>query len=208
MNIKTLEVDGIGPAIHAMRNPMDSWSKSDTIRGMIGPKDRELSERLAKAGSEHAKHLRFIQVWAEVIGPRYWLTELDTYRMGVEKLSCSTMHKLMARPLTLEDFEHERGAEDLLTNIIISLNGRMENYKALLEAKQNDEAKQVWREIIQLLPQSYLQRRTFMFSYAALRNIIKQRTGHKLKEWAFFIDWCRTLPESWMLFDGDEFNIG
>lgn len=208
MEIKTLEVDGIGPAIHCMRNPMDSWAKSDTRQGRIGPKDRELSEKLAKAGPEHAKHLRFIQVWVEITAPRYWLTELDTYRMGVEKLSCSTMHKLMSRHIELNDFEHEEGASQLLNNVIESLNERMDNYKVLLEAGQTDHAKEVWREIIQLLPQSYLQRRTYMFSYAALRNIVRQRTGHKLKEWAFFIDWCRTLPESWMIFDGEEFNIG
>ena len=208
MNIKTLEVDGIGPAVHAMRNPMDSWSKSDTRQGRIGLKDRELSEKLAKAGPEHAKHLRFIQAWVEITAPRYWLTELDTYRMGVEKLSCSTMHKLMSRHITLEDFEHELGCEEPLNMLIGLLNGRMDNYKALMEKGKTDEAKVIWREIIQLLPQSYLQRRTYMFSYAALRNIICQRTGHKLKEWANFIDWCRTLPESWMLFDGEEFDIG
>lgn len=204
MKIKTLQVDGIGPAIHAMRNPMDSWDRSDTKQGSVGEKDRQLSEKLAKAGPEHAKHLRMIQVWAEIEAPRYWWTEFDTYRAGVEKLSCSTMHRLMARPLTIDDFEHDSLNEDYAKIMLESINNSMEVYRF---TNDPEKKKEVWRGIIQALPQSYIQRRTVMMSYAALRNIIKQRKGHKLKEWAQLTNWARTLPESWMLFEGDEYDL-
>ena len=99
IKIRTLEVAGIGPAIHAMRNPYDSWEKSDTHQGKIGDKDRELSDKLSTAGTEHCKHLRMCMVWAEIEkAPIYWWKEFDTYRMGVEKLSCSTMHTIMKKP--------------------------------------------------------------------------------------------------------------
>jgi len=199
MRIKTLEVDGIGPALHAMRNPMDSWDRSDTIVGKIGQKDKELSVKLANAGSEHAKHLRMIMVWAEIWAPRFWWNEFDTYRAGVEKLSCSTMHKLTSRALTFEDFETENGLEpEEIEPVVDILNGWITQYTLETEP---DAKKKVWRKIIQFLPQSYIQRRTVMMSYAALRNIIHQRENHKLNEWHQFIDWVHTLPESWMLFE-------
>ena len=214
MIIKTIQVAGIEPALEAMRNPMDSWEKSDsTFRHdywrfdvnepvyHIGKVDKELSEKLQNAGPEHCKHLRMIMVWATISAPRYWWTEFDTYRIGVEKESCSTMHKLMSRPLKLSDFEHDEEYAPALEGIINSINGRMENYKELKNEGCDLEAKEVWREIIQLLPQSYLQRRTVMMSYAALRNIVRQRAGHKLYEWAWFIAWAKDLPESWMIFD-------
>ena len=201
MKIKTLEVAGIGPAIHAMRNPMDSWEKSDTVHGQIGPKDTELSERLAKAGAEHAKHLRLIQVWAEVWAPRYWWIEFDTYRAGVEKLSCSTMHKLTSRLLTDEDFaqDDDDPARIDLVVTIGDLNRYLSNYKAHLAIDDHEGAEKWWRRLIQALPQSYIQRRTVMMSYAALRNMYRQRAGHKLAEWHIFREWCETLPESWMI---------
>lgn len=111
------------------------------------------------------------------------------------------MHTLTARPLTLDDFEHNEYSEIALSYVIGIINGWMEEYKDLLAQGKNDEAKEVWCAIIQLLPESYLQLRGVQMSYAALRNIIHQRKGHKLGEWKTFIDWCHTLPEEWMLFD-------
>ena len=201
MKIKTLEVEGFGPAIHAMRNPMNSWDRSDTQSGKIGEKDKELSQKLANSGPEHAKHLRMIYVWVEIWAMRPWWNEMDTYRAGVEKVSCSTMHKLMARPLTLEDFEHSPGTRKDIAETITRINWRMQKYNEAKAAGEMETAQRLWREVIELLPQSYIQRRTVCMSYAALRNIIKQREGHKLHEWHQFIDWARTLPESWMLFD-------
>lgn len=197
MKIKTLEVAGIGPAIHAMRNPYDSWDKSDTVHGRVGTKDKELSERLANAGPEHCKHLRMCQVWAEITAPRYWWTQFDTYRHGVEKVSCSTMHRLTARPLTLDDFEETPTGKrsHALDELIKYLNELMDGYNT----KTDDRKLQCWSYLIQMLPQSYLQRRTVMVSYAALRSMYNQRKGHKLKQWQQFRDWCETLPESWMI---------
>lgn len=211
MKIETLRFpDGFAQAIHAMRNPMDSWGNSDSEwdydnvqefyvgKYNIGEKDKELSIRLQKAGPEHCKHLRMIYVWADITAPRYFWNEFDTYRNGVEKVSCSTMHKLMSRPLDTSDFEHDCMNEYFLKQIINSINGSMSAYEL---CKDPDHKKEIWRGIIQALPQSYLQKRTVCMSYAALRNIVRQREGHKLKEWAMFIDWCKSLEESWMIFE-------
>lgn len=215
MKIETLEIAGIYPALHGMRNPMDSWEKSDTIwltqEGPyidnalntkycieIGKIDQDLSSRLQKAGPEHAKHLRMVMVWADIAAPRYWWNEFDTYRAGVEKVSCSTMHRLMARPLEFSDFENDclDDKYNPIGEIIVDINTRMDSWKY---EEDPEEKKAIWRSIIQLLPQSYLQKRTVMMSYAALRNIYRQREGHKLNEWHQFREWVESLPESWMI---------
>ena len=208
MNIVTKEISGVLPAIYGMRNPMDSWDKSDSrwlyhdddskFKYEVGETDKELSVRLQQAGPEHCKHLRMIFVWTDITAPRYWWNEFDTYRAGVEKVSCSTMHKLMARPLTRDDFEHDSVNNDFLDYVIDSLNTSMEAWKF---EHDPEEKKEIWRSIIQALPQSYLQKRTVCMSYAALRNIVKQREGHKLVEWKQFIDWAHTLDNSWMIFE-------
>lgn len=223
MKITTLDVGGMMPAMHAMRNPMNSWDRNDTYmlikkadedventplfalfdpeKVVVGEKDKELSLKLQKAGPEHCKHLRMIVVWADIEAPRYWWQEFDTYRFGVEKVSCSTMHKLTSRKIVEDDFEFERGSGRSWRNIgesVFILNEAIDMYN---EEKDPAEKEQIWRYLIQNLPQSYIQKRTVMMSYAALRNIVKQRKGHKLREWKFFIDWARTLPESWMIFD-------
>lgn len=194
MEIQTLQVDGFTPALKAMRNPMDSWDRSDSIRGHVGKLDKELSIKLQKAGPEHCKHLRLIVVWADITAPRYWWQEFDTYRFGVEKVSCSTMHRLMAKPLEERDFQSD--SMTALKPTIDSLNREMKAYKA---QEDPDAKKLIWRGIIQALPQSYQQKRTVMISYAALRNMYRQREGHKLKEWQYFRTWVETLPESWMI---------
>lgn len=202
IKIKTLEVAGIGPAIHAMRNPYDSWDKSDTRHGLIGEKDRELSEKLSDAGTEHCKHLRLCMVWAEVEAPLYWWKEFDTYRMGVEKLSCSTMHTIHSKPFEREDFSHECLKPynyNWLDSMIERLNHERDKYNS-----SEHKDKESWYNIIQMLPSSYNQRRTVMMSYAALRQICKQRKGHKLKEWHDFRSWAFGLPEGWMIGKDDE----
>ena len=208
MNIETKEISGVFPAIRGMRNPMDSWDKSDSrwlyhdddskLKYEIGETDKDLSIRLQQAGPEHCKHLRMIFVWADITAPRYWWNEYDTYRAGVEKVSCSTMHKLMARPLTEDDFEHDSVNNDFLNYVIESLNTSMEAWRF---EHDPETKKEIWRSIIQALPQSYLQKRTVCMSYAAIRNIVKQREGHKLIEWKQFIDWAHTLDNSWMIFE-------
>lgn len=224
MIIETIrEPEGFSQAIQAMRNPMNSWDKSDSgieetyhpcefdFKGglcgyahesfVIGQNDKELSIRLQKAGPEHCKHLRMIFVWANINGPMYWWKEFDTYRAGVEKLSCSTMHKLMSRPLTEGDFEHDSLNDKYFKEMLASLNDSILAYKL---CKDPDHKKEIWRGVIQALPQSYLQKRTVCMSYAALRNIVQQRKGHKLVEWEWFIRWARSLPNSWMIFDEGE----
>lgn len=206
MKIETLEIGGMQPALRAMRNPMDSWGKSDSEfapKGLFGPigfevgeKDKELSEKLQQAGPEHCKHLRQIMVWADITAPRYWWTEFDTYRIGVEKVSCSTMHRLMARPIMMDDFDIDNKDSPGSQIIVHYLNDLMDEYR---DTENPDKKKTIWRHIIQNLPQSYLQKRTVMMSYAALRNIYRQRKGHKLKEWQQFREWIESLPESWMI---------
>ena len=191
INIKTLAVAGIGVAIHAMRNPYDSWSKSDTRQGKVGEADKALSERLSNAGTEHCKHLRLCMVWAEIEAPLYWWKEFDTYRMGVEKLSCSTMHTITKQPFTSDMFTG---------NVDRAMINWLELQRGFYLAAETEERKYTyWRNIIENLPSGFIQRRTVMMSYAALRQICKQRKGHKLTEWHDFRKWAFTLPESWMI---------
>ena len=210
MNIETIrEPEGFSQAMEAMRNPMNSWGLSDSEwdydnvyeyyvgNYKIGEKDKALSFKLQAAGPEHCKHLRMIHVWANITAARYFWQEFDTYRAGVEKVSCSTMHKLMARPLEKDDFEHDCINDAYLEYMIDHLNGSIESYHL---CKDLDHKKEIWRGIIQALPQSYLQKRTVCMSYAALRNIVKQREGHKLVEWETFIRWTKSVPNSWMIF--------
>ena len=197
MKIETIDVAGFMPALRAMRNPMDSWEKSDTAWDKVGEKDKGLSKKLQSAGSEHCKHLRMIIVWADITAPRYWWNEFDTYRIGVEKVSCSTMHTLMKRELVLDDFElYGEEWDSHIVDIVGVINGMMTTWR---ETEDPEKKKQIWIEIIRILPQSFLQKRTVMMSYAALRNIYRQREGHKLNEWHIFRDWVESLPESWMI---------
>ena len=200
MEIRTLEVAGFEPAMRAMRNPKNSHSKNDTHGKNIGPDDTELSLKLQKAGPEHCKHLRQIVVWFDITAPLTFHKQLDTYRFGVEKISTSTMHKLMSRKLTADDFEPcnvDCYGERLLETIDY-LNELIEAYN---KEEDQDEKKRLWEYAIQILPESFLQTRTVMMSYAALRNIVNQRKGHKLRNWEQFIDWAHTLPNSWMILE-------
>ena len=195
--IRTLDVQGFAPAFYAMRHPLESYAKSDSYKDddgkfIIGKNDMDLSMRLQKAGTEHCKHLRMVMVWADVTAPFYWWKEADTYRNGVEKLSCSTMHTLMRRPLSEEDFDLSCVNEDFIKYVLDSLNTSIDAFKC--EKEDLIYKKEIWRSVIQALPESFMQKRTMMMSYAALRNIVRQREGHKLVEWKTFIDWVRTLP--------------
>ena len=178
MEIETLDVRGFGPAIVAMRNPMSSWAKSDSNGDAgyfrIGEKDKELSIKLQKAGPEHCKHLRMVMCWANISASLCWWKQMDCYRAGVEKVSTSTMHKIMSRLLSLDDFaETPDGCmSEHMMDTVMYLN---ELIKAYQEAKDPTEKKILFDYVIQALPQSYIQKRTVMMSYAALRNIYRQR---------------------------------
>ena len=189
--------------IEGMRNPMNSWDKSDTIYGedfaIIGENDHKLMMNLAKAGTEHAKYRRMIPVYLTIDAPLYWWKESDTYMFKVQN-SCSTMHKIHAKPFTMQDFSCEH-LEDIflhgLRDTIDLLNKARNMY---LLAKEEKEplvpAKDCWWQMIQLLPTSYNQKRTVFLNYEVLAKMYRERKNHKLDEWHTLCDWIKTLPYS------------
>lgn len=197
-------VSGFEAAIRGMRNPWDSWEKSDSTFTQygccIGPEDEMLCRMLIRSGPEHAKFMRQIICWTDIIAPRFWWTEFDTYRIGVEKDSCSTMHTVMKNPFTDDDF----GGEALSGGIVADLNALRELYNTAREKGDGVKAKDVWRRLVVSLPQGYMQKRTVMMSYQAIRQMCIQRRNHKLEEWHDFISWAKKLPESWMLMENEE----
>lgn len=223
IKITETEVVGWSHAIRGMRNPKDSWDKSDSVQGCsgykIGPDDFKLASNLADAGTDHGTVLRFIQCYCDVEAPLYWWKEMDRYRVGVEKISCSTMHTIHKKELSTLDFSHDHltwSSIKALQNTVDTLNKNRDLYlkmddivrnnKELSELERQDyvEARTIaWRQMIQLLPSSFNQKRTMMFSYAALRAIYHARKNHKLTEWHTFCDWIRTLPYS-ELITGEE----
>ena len=228
LKIKNVEVIGWEHAIRGMRNPMNSWDKSDSflcreiedgtcpedcsfigkcpVYGtedffVLGGNDYALMKNLRNAGTDHRKFMRMITVYLDITGPLYWWKEFDTYRVGVEKNSCSTMHKIHAKEFTLEDFSCEKLYDPLgdLRPIVDRLNVYRERY---LETKDKND----WWQMIQLLPTSYNQKRTVMLNYEVLANIYKSRRNHKLDEWHMFCDWIEELPYS-ELITGKEYEV-
>ena len=196
IKIENVEVYGWESAIRGCRNPKNSWDRMDSYQDTtcyrIGPNDHDLMMRLAKAGPEHAKYRRMIVVWLDVTAPLYWWKEFDTYKVGTVANSCSTMHKITEKEFTLEDFSHEHlnsWSMFYLKEAVHALNINREIY---IDSKD----KELWWQMIQLLPSSYNQRRTLMLNYETLANIYRQRQGHKLDEWREFCQWIKTLPYS------------
>lgn len=193
LNFHSQNIYGFDVAIGAMRNPLNSWNKSDTFGELkIGENDHELALKLIKAGSDHAKFLRMIQVWVDIEAPLYWWKEFDTYKIGTTANSCSTMHTLHKRDLTLEDFSIDGASEDaqtVLKHTLTMLNCYRREY---VETGSKD----AWRALIQLLPSGFMQLRTVNLNYAVLRNMYHARKGHKLNEWETFRLWCENLPYS------------
>ena len=184
-NIKVFNVEG---AIRGMRNPMNSWDKSDSVDDHIGDNDFALMKRLFDAGTEHRKYLRQIFVTCDILAPLYWWKEFDTYKVGTTANSCSTMHKIHSKGFVLDDFSTEhlhRLAYSTLENVVYDLNYYRELY---LKSKSKD----YWWDMIQLLPSSYNQLRTVTMNYEVLANIIRQRKNHKLDEWIVF---CKIMLE-------------
>ena len=194
MKIETKEVAGFIPALHGMRSPMNSWhlndSKIDNEAITIGPNDLDLAKRLIKAGNEHCKFLRQIQVWADFEMPLYWWSEFDTYKFNT-KNSCSTMHKLFnaKKEIELDDFVYSKEDINTLNFVIRELNSLRKRY---LETKDFNYVIRGKR----LLPTSFKQKRTVNTNYAELINIYNQRKNHRLKEeWQdVFCKWCEELP--------------
>lgn len=207
IKIEILNIVGFEEAIHGMRNPMNSWNKSDSaseITGFcIGKNDLNLMKSLFKAGSEHRKYDRMIQVYMDITAPLYWWKEFDTYKIGTVTNSCSTMHKIHAKEFTLFDFSHEHLTVDsmsILAYIIDKLNERRNCYLNYDELSKKDyfatgiTKKDIWWDMIQLLPSSYNQKRTVMMNYEVCARIIEQRQNHKLDEWLQFVDVLKKLP--------------
>lgn len=190
LRIESVHVCGLMAAVRGMRNPMNSWHKSDSTDCCIGANDQKLMMQLAKAGSEHSKYRRMMVVYMDIIAPRYWWTEFDTYKVGTVANSCSTMHKIHTKEFTVEDFSTEHLYGDglqTMQDIIGQLNlARL----AYIETKD----KTFWWELIQLLPQSYNQRRTVMLNYEVLAKMYRERKDHKLDEWHTFCDELEQLP--------------
>lgn len=193
-------------AVRGMRNPKNSWSKSDSTFHSncssfkdecghdvdLGNADFDLMVRLHNAGTDHRKFMRMLIVFVDINAPLYWWKEFDTYKVGVVANSCSTMHKIHAKKFTIDDFSHEHlngSGISVLNRIISSLNVNRE----LFNAEKNKDA---WWQMIQLLPTSYNQKRTVMLNYEVLANIYKSRHNHKLNEWHDFCHWIESLQYS------------
>lgn len=224
LKIENTEVLGWEHAIRGMRNPMNSWAKSDSEVSVcecerwphdikksfacLGSNDFDLMKRLRNAGTDHRKFMRMIVVYVDLTAPLYWWKEFDTYKVGTVANSCSTMHKIAEKEFTLEDFscEHLEGrAMNTLEDVVDDLNYYREHYLSMDKQKvphANKKAKELWWQMIQLLPSSYNQRRTVMLNYEVLANIYKSRRNHKLDEWHTFCDWIEGLPYSELITGG------
>ena len=245
LKIENVEVLGWEHAIRGMRNPKNSWEKSDsgycdTIGDKfgdvikpenyrLGPNDFDLMFRLRNAGTDHRKFMRMIIVYLDITAPLYWWKEFDTYKVGTVANSCSTMHKIAAKEFTLDDFSHEHLIDYCLYSCnevdepvindaphigcgglqLLNLTINVLNYyrgKYLVATKTEEytglPAKDIWWQMIQLLPSSYNQKRTVMLNYEVLANIYKSRRHHKLDEWHTLCDRIESLPYSKLITGG------
>lgn len=230
MKFEKTEVWGFEHAIRGMRNPLESWEKSDSGYGcydgtmsfckgcdseknkycqckefVIGKNDLELMQRLIRAGSEHRKFLRQIIVSVDITAPLFWWKEFSTYKIGTVANSTSTMHKLASTPITMDCFE--MGDFDCVTYLRDSAgldiklstqniwNNIVKDLEALRQTYLETKDKRYWKELIRLLPESWLQTRTITMNYENLLSMVHQRKNHKLTEWSIdFINWVKTLP--------------
>ena len=218
LKIENVDIFGWDAAIRGLRNPMNSWDKSDMAwvndgqewesvpaidfdfetgtKRIIGENNLKLMKKLSKAGSDHAKFLRMINVTVDITAPLYWWKEHDTYKVGTVANSCSTMHKIYAKEFTFEDFsmEHIGNVPNCdpmyyaaMDYVIMALNEARHCY---LDTKD----KAYWWQMIQLLPSSYNQKRTVQLNYQVLKSMYFARKDHKLDEWHTLCDWMLTLP--------------
>lgn len=223
IKLEKTEVCGWEPSIRGMRNPMNSWDKSDThslhieycndpddynlalvcgdYAPIVGPNDHDLMMKLRHAGTDHRKCMRMITVYVDITAPLYWWKEFDTYKVGTVANSCSTMHKIHEKEFELEDFSCEH-----LTDGVVGIDELYNPFKHFCNtvsclnncriAYLQTKDKKYWWNMIQLLPSSYNQKRTIMLNYEVLANIYKSRKGHKLDEWREFCKWIESLPYS------------
>lgn len=220
IKVEKIETYGWEAAIRGMRNPMNSWDKSDSYDAVdcgkcglieengvcnkedrlgrcdnfrcyaVGGNDLDLMRKLFKAGTEHRKYLRMIHVSMDITAPLYWWKEFDTYKIGTTANSCSTMHKLAAKDFTIDDFSHEH-----LDALGMALLGKIIfQLNGFREEYLPNHDKSAWWQMIQLLPASYNQKRTVDMNYETVLSIVHQREGHKLDEWRVFVEILKDLP--------------
>ena len=182
-------------AIRGARNPMNSWSKMDSVydedgRYILGANDLDLAKRLCRAGSDHRKFLRQILVSVDITAPLYWWKEFDTYKVATVANSTSTMHKIHAKPFELSDFSTDHMTEGALE----AFKGYVDFIEQTRLKYMENKDKTYWYDLIQLLPSSYNQLRTVTMNYETLVNIYYARRTHKLDEWHTLCDWIVSLP--------------
>ena len=199
MKITKAEVFNFEGALRGMRNPKNSWDKSDSDLPLyIGPEDLRLAQNLIKAGPEHCKFLRQIFVCMDIQAPLYWWKEMDTYKVSTVADSTSTMHKVASKPITLECFETGDYNFNLPliddVNIGLRVDCFIDDLEQLRQKYLETKDNKYWKELIRWLPESWLQTRTWTANYAVLRNIYSQRRNHKLIEWHIFCDLIKSLP--------------
>ena len=199
IKVENIDAYGFDHAVKAMRNPMNSWDKSDSgwdsanwcdATFAVGDDDMALMKRLYKAGTEHRTYARMIYVWMDITAPLYWWKEMDRYTVGKSQVSTSTMHKIHDKEFTLDDFSHEH----LNISAISTFEYVIEQLNLDRNAYHNSKDKHYWWQMIQLLPSSYNQKRTVCMSYETVFKIIKERTGHRLDEWNEFVEILKDLP--------------
>ena len=232
LKIGSIDVYGFEPAIRGARNPMNSWGKSDSNFDypdcfscpnveegketscellhciVLGENDLKLMKSLSKAGNDHAKFLRMIEVWVDITAPLYWWKEADTYKVGTTENSCSTMHKIHAKEFERDDFSHEKLLDDIDEKVVKKfkhvrgyvntplddLDYDIEKLNMYREMFLETNDKVWWEQIIQRLPSSYNQLRTVHLNYQVLKSMYFARRDHKLSEWHTLCDWMLTLP--------------
>ena len=223
LKIENTEVIGWEHAIRGMRNPKNSWEKTDSYPAVdcgkcgkieregickkedrdctgfecfeVGPNDLKLMTTLRNAGTDHRKFMRMITVYLDITAPLYWCKEFATYKVGTVANSCSTMHKIAAKEFVLDDFSHEHLQDDSVA-VLESVIHTLNVHREWFNNKVLDDPKIDWWQMIQLLPSSYNQKRTVMLNYEVLANIYKSRRHHKLDEWHTLCDWIEGLPYS------------
>ena len=227
IKIENVEVMGWEHAIRGMRNPKNSWDKSDTVYGTywgdidghkcfdndgftLGNNDFDLMKRLRDAGTDHRKYMRMITVYLDITAPLYWWKEFDTYKVGTVANSCSTMHKIHAKEFTMDDFSNDNLILwDVDNNVHIPMGCLQDTINVLNACREKyleTKDKMYWWQMIQLLPSSYNQKRTVMLNYEVLANMYKSRKAHKLDEWINFCEWIEQLPYSELIIGREETN--
>ena len=229
IKLKNTDVYGFEAAIRGMRNPWNSWEKSDSVYSdahnceecahkedfsvcypnhiyncfdfIIGDNDLALMKKLVAAGTDHSKFMRMINVTVDITAPMFWWSEYDTYKVGTVRNSCSKMHTIHIKPFDIDDFTHE-GCDKIPAAIdtLMYVVGECEHLRKLYN---DTEQKKYWRAIIELLPESFNMRATVQFNYAVLRNMYHARKNHPLDEWKDFCRWIETLPYSELITGGN-----